>query len=377
MNESLQKNYFLAVRISILLALQTYLFFIEISQAGASSKMLLFLALFTAAVTALDFTSSWKQLTVLLVCWLLLIRSAILWGWIMIPVLIFLCYETLSRRKAAAVLYIFPLFIIILPGPYSHGILFLLTFFIGIIYLQHDFIVEAYCSQAKADMLSEQALKQDIHQKEHKMQEEMHTHMLLTQNRILEERTQLSQALHDRLGHGINGSVYQLEAAKLLMDKDSSRSQAMIQAVIDQLRTGMDQIRLLLRQKQPEKYVLATSQLEILCQNCREKGIQASLITEGELSRIPTSYLELILDNAYEAVSNALKYAQCTKIEIRLCVLNKVLRCSISDNGIGCSKIVDGMGIAGMRKRVREANGILDFSSDAGFTINMLLPLDN
>ena len=274
MNEPLQKNYFLAVRISILLALQTYLFFIEISQAGASSKMLLFLALFTAAVTALDFTSSWKQLTVLLICWLLLIYSVMLWGWIMIPVLIFLCYETLSRRKFPAVLYIFPLFIMLLPGPYSHGICFLLTFFIGIIYLQHDFIVETYRSQARADMLSEQALKQDIHQKEHKMQEEMHTHLLITQNRILEERTQLSQALHDRLGHGINGSVYQLEAAKLLMDKDPSRSQSMIQAVIDQLRTGMDQIRLLLRQKQPENTYLPHPSWKFCVRTAVKKGFR-------------------------------------------------------------------------------------------------------
>ena len=85
--------------------------------------------------------------------------------------------------------------------------------------------------------------------------------------------------------------------------------------------------------------------------------------------------MEAILDNAYEAVSNSMKYAKCSKIKISIFVLNQMIRCSIADNGIGCKEIVDGMGISGMRKRIRELNGILDFETEAGFTINMLLPL--
>ena len=84
--------------------------------------------------------------------------------------------------------------------------------------------------------------------------------------------------------------------------------------------------------------------------------------------------MEIILDNAFEAVSNSLKYAKCTSIEIKIHVMNKFIRCSISDNGVGCEKITDGMGIAGMRRRMREVNGILDFETEIGFTINMLLP---
>ena len=116
-------------------------------------------------------------------------------------------------------------------------------------------------------------------------------------------------------------------------------------------------------------------QLEKLCEDCRGKGVDAELITEGELKDIPEKYLEVILDNAYEAVSNSMKYAKCSKIRISVHVLNQMIRCSISDNGIGCKEVVDGMGISGMRKRVREINGILDFETEAGFTINMLLPL--
>ena len=69
-----------------------------------------------------------------------------------------------------------------------------------------------------------------------------------------------------------------------------------------------------------------------------------------------------------------MKYAKCTKIEITIQILNQFVRCSICDNGIGCDRIEDGMGIAGMRRRVRQVNGLLDFETEIGFHINILLP---
>ena len=35
----------------------------------------------------------------------------------------------------------------------------------------------------------------------------------------LQERNNIAQEIHDKLGHSISGSLMQLEAAKLIMDK--------------------------------------------------------------------------------------------------------------------------------------------------------------
>ena len=43
---------------------------------------------------------------------------------------------------------------------------------------------------------------------------------------------------------------------------------------------------------------------------------------------------------------------------------------------IGCNKIEDGMGLSGMRKRTRGVNGTIEFESEVGFRINMLLPIN-
>ena len=70
-----------------------------------------------------------------------------------------------------------------------------------------------------------------------------------------------------------------------------------------------------------------------------------------------------------------MKYSKCSRIDIRLVVMAQRVRVSISDDGVGCTEVKDGMGISGMRQRVREVNGTISFESAAGFTVTMLLPI--
>ena len=376
MSEQLRDNYFLAVKIIMLIALELYIALTKNVLTGASGMVLLLLALLIGCFSLVQLFDKLRRWMCLCGCIILLIvittnidKAFVLLG-------ICLAYDIISYLKPSFIWYFTPLIFGIIGSDINSYVRILACLFIGIIHIQHDFIVESYRKQTVEDNLSEQLLKKNIYQKEHKMQEEMRKGLLQAENQLLEERAQLSQTLHDKLGHNINGSVYQLEAIKLIMDKEPETSKRMIQGVIDQLRTGMDEIRAILRKERPKKYSLATIQLEKLCEDCVSKGVDAKLVTDGDLSKVPDKYLEIVLDNAYEAVSNAMKYARCTKIEIKIHVLNQMLRCSISDNGIGCKEIEDGMGISGMRRRVREVNGVLNFETEAGFTINMLLPIN-
>lgn len=375
MEERFREHYFVLLRIALLLVLEVYIILSQSVLTGASAWVLLILALFIGVVAAKELVERRYQI-------LFLVMAGVVWFIVLFTVGtaftllgVYLCYEALTYFKPHMFWYILPLGIAFIPSEIGGSVQLMIAALVGFIYCQHDFVVESYRKQTKEDTITEQRLKHDMNRREHEMQEEVRKSLLMAENQMLEERAELSQTLHDKLGHNINGSVYQLEAVKVLMEKEPEVSKKMVQAVIDQLRTGMDEIRVILRKERPKKYKLAVLQLEKLCEECRAKGVEAELITEGELKNIPEKYLEVILDNAYEAVSNSMKYAKCSKIKISIHVLNQMIRCSISDNGIGCKEIIDGMGISGMRKRIREINGILDFETEAGFTINMLLPL--
>lgn len=375
MEEQYREHYFVMIRIIILLILEIYIAFTQFASTGASVRALLLLALF------LGVTAS-KELVGRRVQPVFLGAACIIMG-VMLHTLgtayallgIYLCYELLEYFRPHLIWYGLPLMFAVMPGSRDGAVRLLVTAFVGLIYCQHIFVVEAYRKQMKEDTMVEQSLKHSMSRREHELKEEVKRGLLMAENQVLEEREALSQTLHDKLGHSINGSVYQLEAVKVLMETEPEASKKMIQAVIDQLRSGMDEIRAILRRERPKKDRLARIQLEKLCEDCKSRGVDAELIVEGTLGALPEKHLEIILDNAYEAVSNSMKYAECSRITIRVHVLNRMVRCSISDNGIGCKEVTDGMGISGMRKRMREVNGILDFEGEAGFTVNMLLPL--
>ncbi len=375
MEERFRDHYFVLLRMALLLLLVIYIVLSQSVLTGASAEVLLFLALFIGMVAGKELIEPKKRIWLLGMAAVLVIYIIAALGTSFILLGIFLCYEGLTYWKPRLPWYLAPLGLTFLTGEIGWEAQFVIALFMGIIYFQHDFIVESYRKQTREDTIAEQRLKHNMNRREHEMREEARKSLLQAENQMLEERAELSQTLHDKLGHNINGSVYQLEAVKVLMEKEPETSKKMIQAVIDQMRGGMDEIRMILRKERPEKYKLAVLQLEKLCEDCRSKGVEAELITEGELKEIPERYLEVILDNAYEAVSNSMKYAKCSRIRISVHVWNQMIRCSISDNGVGCKEVTDGMGISGMRKRMREINGILDFETEVGFTINMLLPL--
>ncbi len=373
MGEHMREHYFTVLRLMILLLIEGSILLSQAMWTGASVRMLLLLAFFIAVFAG-------KEVAVRRQRWIAAaaagLAAGLIWaqGTVWLPLLVFWCYELLLCCKVRAVWYALPVLLSCIPAEKNTCLYLMGSVCMGVVYWQHTFVVVPYQRQTREDVIAEQQLKQNMNRREHELQETVQKNLLQAENQFLEERDGLTQTLHDKLGHSINGSVYQLEAVKVIMEARPEQARTMLQAVIDQLRGGMDELRAILRRERPPKYRLALLQLEKLCEDCREKGVDTELLTEGDPQLIPEAYLEIILDNAYEAVSNAMKYAKCTKIRISLYVLNRMIRCTISDDGVGCAQLTDGMGIAGMRRRMREIGGIIDFETEAGFTINMLLP---
>lgn len=376
MNERLRDNYFVFIRILLMLFISCYGMLNDADRTGVPLGILLLVSFYIGVMSVKElFKIEKRRLPAFagVIIWGLIIyfggKSFFLLGF-------FTLYEMMSLfPKIDFWWYFLPIIGVFIETPLNFMIQLVVVFMMAILYIQHNFVVSGYQKHMKEDVLVEQNLKKDMALKEYAAKAEMKRNMLAAENQILEERASLSQTLHDKLGHNINGSIYQLEGVKVLMDKDPEKSRSMIQAVIDQLRSGMDEIRIILRKERPEKKELALLQLYKLCEDCNSKGVEAKLNKEGDISQISDELWEVILDNAFEAVSNSMKYAKCGHIYIDLIIMNKMLRCSIKDDGIGCKEINDGMGISGMRQRVRKVNGTLNFETEAGFTVTMLLPM--
>lgn len=194
----------------------------------------------------------------------------------------------------------------------------------------------------------------------------------------LEERNNIAQEIHDSLGHAIIGSVMQLEAAKLLIDKDKEKAAGMVQSAIETLRSGMDNIRLTLRNIKPSKEQLGINKLKLFIDEFKRKSsLDVKLTYNGDINVINMEQWKCIYDNAVEALTNAVKYSKSTKVVVAIEVLNKIVKVEYKDNGIGTLKINKGLGLRGIEDRCISLGGKLILDGSKGFSIIILMPIEN
>ena len=375
MGERVKDNLFITVRVVLMLIFSIYGFLKMGISTGVSVKVLLLVSFFIAAIAAKEMVGRKVQAICLLIAVALFVALLYFGGKGFVLLGVLLGFEILAYLRAGFMWFFLPYLIALIPGVGEAIVMMIVITLMTICYVQHEIVIASYKKQVMEETIAEQSLKRDIESRENEAKAELKKNLLQAENHILEEKAALSQTLHDKLGHNINGSIYQLEASKVIMDMDPEKTKEMLQGVIDQLRTGMDEIREILRRERPEKKRMALLQLYELCEDCNRKGVEAELTTEGDLTTVSNEVWEVILDNCFEAVTNSMKYSKCKHINIVIIVMNKLLRCTISDDGIGCSKIVDGMGISGMRQRIRKLGGNIDFETEAGFKVSMLLKL--
>lgn len=202
MTEQLRENYFLAIRMVVLLALEIYIVLSQSVLTGASgNKVLLLLALLVGAVAGKELVNEKGKCFFLCMGVLLCGTLIAVIGIEFLTVGIFLCYEIISFINPPFFWYLVPCLLACVPSEIELYVQLIITMLLCIIYVQHDFIINSYKRQTKEDTISEQRLKRNMYEKEHELREEINRGLLMAENQLLEERARLSQTLHDKLGH--------------------------------------------------------------------------------------------------------------------------------------------------------------------------------
>ncbi len=191
----------------------------------------------------------------------------------------------------------------------------------------------------------------------------------------LEERNSLAQKIHDRVGHTIAGSIIQLEAAALILEKDTGKAGDILTTVTGNLKNGMESIRSTLRTIKPAPEQLGINRLKLMLEEFSlNSSIKTSFSSKGNFDMITHMQWRIITDNIKESLTNALKYSSATVIDIRLELMNRLIKAEVRDNGKGALTIKKGMGLAGMEERTESAGGQVIIDGSCGFSVITILP---
>ncbi len=174
----------------------------------------------------------------------------------------------------------------------------------------------------------------------------------------LEERSRFSTRIHDKLGHGISGSVILLEGAKLNLRKDPEQAEKSLQTVIENLRGSVDEIRAALREERPKRASASAAELKEMLEHFSVNyQIKTALSVEGDAEKISPPIWICLKDNLTESLTNTVKHSNAGEFALKIRVYDKMIRAEFSDNGTNSGGFSKGMGLCSIEDRTSLAGG--------------------
>ena len=195
-----------------------------------------------------------------------------------------------------------------------------------------------------------------------------------------EERLRIARELHDVVAHNVSVMAIQAAAARVSGNSSNETLESIEKSARDTL-AELNKLLGVLR-KNPAAPDLAPQptldDAETLLKPAREAGLGATLKVTGERRPLPAA-LDL---SAYriiqEAITNVLKHANASRVEVAIDYGSEALSLTIRDNGTGAMPVPStGHGLIGMRERVELFGGDLTTGSSSlgGFNVRAILPV--
>jgi signal transduction histidine kinase len=196
---------------------------------------------------------------------------------------------------------------------------------------------------------------------------------------LRDERARIAGELHDLVAHGVSVMTLQAGAARHALHTDADRAREALLAIEATGRQALDEMHRLLGLLRRGDDGLASFEppatlagIDDLLEQVRAAGLVAEVHISGESRRLAPGLEVSAYRIVQEAITNALKHAGASRVDVHLDYTTKGLRVEVVDDGPGIRSARPGAlpgaghGIIGMRERVAMFGGELQVGPRAG-----------
>jgi signal transduction histidine kinase len=194
---------------------------------------------------------------------------------------------------------------------------------------------------------------------------------------VVEEKNRIARDIHDNLGHNMTALIMQLQMAEHYMKTGSGKSQEMLQDSIQTARDSLSSIREVVETLRGKEIIVSTEKaIRTLVDEFSQKtGTEINLKVNGKAiidERSGTALYHIL----QECLTNSVRHGSAAKIDVELNYSESSVGFSIKDNGSGAENIKEGFGMKGIRERVEDFKGSVEFKSNDGFCVKGILYLE-
>jgi two-component system sensor histidine kinase UhpB len=165
------------------------------------------------------------------------------------------------------------------------------------------------------------------------------------------ERLRLARELHDEIGQALTALLLELESASRDAPPDVATT---IDEARESARATLEEVRRIARRLRPEALddLGLRSALTNLCERMSaQAGVELVRRIERDLPELAPDEELAIYRVAQEALTNAVRHGQPSRVELELGRRNGAVELSVRDDGAGFAGAEEGAGLTGMRER--------------------------
>ncbi len=191
---------------------------------------------------------------------------------------------------------------------------------------------------------------------------------------VLSERIRVARELHDTIEQGMAGISLQLEAVAGSLNTSPDAARRSLDVAKQMLRYSLEETRrsvLDLRSQALESRDLVGALTDLAEQMTAGGPTAAHVRVVGTPRRLDAAEEHHLLRIGLEALTNALKHAESSRIDIELAFWSDSTSLVVRDNGRGLwpggtAPHGEHFGLKGVRERVDKLGGVLEITSDPG-----------
>jgi signal transduction histidine kinase len=198
----------------------------------------------------------------------------------------------------------------------------------------------------------------------------------------------IARELHDVVAHHVSVMGIQAAAARRAMEKDAGKARSALASVEQSARTAVDELHVMLGALRASESAdtgavdpAGVERVGDLAERARAAGLDTRSAVLGNPVPLPASMSQTVYRIAQEAVTNTLKHASASTVDIRVRYLAREVELDITDDGVGGPpdpRRPRGLGLVGMRERVALHGGTVEAGprrDGGGFRVRARIPI--
>lgn len=241
-------------------------------------------------------------------------------------------------------------------------------------------VIVALTAVIRLRIVERRTVEQKLHAEEAERQlRELSQQLVATQE---EERKKLSRELHDHVGQMLTAlrmELGRIDRARGPVAAEIPAAVAECRQLVDNVVRTVRDLSLGLRPSMLDDFGLQPALEWHIRDVSRRYGLTVDLATHGDLETLPEPHRTCIYRVVQEALTNCVRHARATRVQVQLDRRGDALEASISDDGSGFEQVPrpTGLGLRGIEERVRDLKGSVTVTTAprGGTTIRVVLPL--